>query len=338
VTAAAEAAAGCCCPGSAATFPACRPESDPLAGPAPGGSSPVIETKRMREQLHQLRAQLQAAQDGCRKHQQQQAAADKRAGEYLGQLQTRGELILMLQAQLSDLQQVNAQLRDQLAANSAADVDRGGLEQQLSPKPSSRGTRSRDPDTETAAGPADASVSSNGACSAGKDTGPCSQHEAVIQQLQQQLQMQAEQIEQLRQERAEAALAPPVVSPTANASSGTDDLAVDIDTAREVLIDDGEKSPASEAAAAALSGLKQYGAKHEQLLQQYEELQAFVKQLEAQGNQREALMGGLLAQVTNVCHFCSKATLPALWDILWLALHCVPSACAWPVGTGASGA
>jgi hypothetical protein len=56
-------------------------------------------------------------------------------------------------------------------------------------------------------------------------------------------------------------------------------------------------SSAAEAAAAALAGLQEDEAKHQQLQQRFDDLSAFVKQLEAQASQREALMGGLLAQV-----------------------------------------
>lgn len=279
-----------------------RAESEPpLLGPAPGGSSPIIETKRMRDQLHQLRGQLREAQDGCRQHQQQQAAADKRAGEYLRQLQTRGELILLLQAQLSDLQDVNTQLREQLAAGGAppagAAAAEGDGSQQHKEAGTPRDTRSGGSLTGAATGTVTAAdaASSNGNTAEPQSAAACCQHEAVIQQLQQQLQMQTDQIQRLRQERAEAALAPPAVAPVVvEVSARTDDLAVDVDTSTP---HDSQEVSTSAAAIQAMSCLKQQEAKHQQLLKQYDDLTAFVKQLEAQGNQREALMGGLLAQV-----------------------------------------
>lgn len=254
---------------------------DPLTGPAPGGSSPVQKSKLQAEQIQQLKTELKAAQDGCRTHQRRQAEADKRAGEYLAQLQTRGEYILLLQSQLNDLQQVNVELREQLASGA------GG--------------------TAALTKPADASSSNGNHAGSQQDVIARSEHDAVVQQLQQQLQMQTDQIQQLRQELANATLASPT-TPTAVAAAGadsgsgsasTDDLAVHIDTVRADTVSalaDGA-SPAAAAAAAALSGLKAQEVKQQQLQKQYDDVTAFVKQLEAQAGQREALMGGLLAQV-----------------------------------------
>jgi hypothetical protein len=264
-------------------FPLCRPDMDPGFGPAPGGSSPVQKSKLQGEQISQLKAELKAAQDGCRTHQRLQADADRRAGEYLAQLQTRGEYILLLQSQLNDLERVNTDLRDQLASGAAA----AGAGSPV----------------------ATAAASSNGDHAMEQaqqqfDVVPCSQHEAVVQQLQQQLQMQTEQIQQLRQELANTALASPT-TPGADVhatggsagSASTDDLAVHIDTTRATSASGDATSPAAAAALAALSGLQTHEVRQQQLQKQYDDLTAFVKQLEAQASQREALMGGLLAQV-----------------------------------------
>jgi hypothetical protein len=260
---------------------------DPSFGPAPGGSSPVQKSKLQGEQIGLLKAELKAAQDGCRTHQRLQADADRRAGEYLAQLQTRGEYILLLQSQLNDLERVNTELRDQLASGAAA-AGAGSL---------------------AAAAATAVAASSNGDHAPQQaqqqvDFIACSQHEAVVQQLQLQLQMQTEQIQQLRQELAHTALASPT-TPSADVhatggsagSTSTDDLAVHIDTTRETPAS-GDATPIAAAAAlAALPGLKTHEVRQQQLQKQYDDLTAIVKQLEAQASQREALMGGLLAQV-----------------------------------------
>lgn len=239
-----------------------RPDADLLSGPSPGGSSPVQKSKLQGEQIQQLKAELRAAQDGC-------LSEKRRAGEYLAQLQTRGEYILLLQSQLNDLQQDNTALRQQLAAPGASsNGDHGDGEVSVVPR---------------------------------------SEHEAVVQQL-------TEQIQQLRLELANstAALAPPTTpraeAAAAGAGSGsgsgsvsTDDLATHIDTARATASAADASSPAA-AAAAALSAHAQEVASQQQVLQQqFDDLTVFVKQLEGQAAQREALMGGLLAQVGGSC-------------------------------------
>lgn len=251
-----------------------RPDADLLSGPSPGGSSPVQKSKLQGEQIQQLKAELRAAQDGC-------LSEKRRAGEYLAQLQTRGEYILLLQSQLNDLQQDNTALRQQLAAPGASSNGDHAAGNHLRVQP-------------------EVSVV------------PRSEHEAVVQQL-------TEQIQQLRLELAAnstAALAPPTTPRAEAAAAGTgsgsgsgsvstDDLATHIDTARAASAASDASSPAAAAAAAAaLSAHAQEVAsqQHLQVLQQqYEDLTVFVKQLEAQAAQREALMGGLLAQVGGSC-------------------------------------
>lgn len=260
---------------------------DPGFGPAPGGSSPVQKSKLQGEQISQLKAELKAAQDGCRTHQRLQADADRRAGEYLAQLQTRGEYILLLQSQLNDMERVNTELREQLTAGAVAPGAGSPGAAALTAAPSSNGH-----------------TASHQQAQQQVDVIPCSQHEAVVQQLQQQLQVQTEQIQQLQQELANTALPSPT-TPSANAhaaggsagSASTHDLAVHIDTTRAASSSGDATSPAAAAALAALSGLKTHEVRQQQLQKQYDDLTSFVKQLEAQASQREALMGGLLAQV-----------------------------------------
>lgn len=245
-----------------------RPDADLLSGPSPGGSSPVQKSKLQGEQIQQLKAELRAAQDGC-------LSEKRRAGEYLAQLQTRGEYILLLQSQLNDLQQDKTALRQQLAAPGASSNGDHAACEHLRAQP-------------------EVSVV------------PRSEHEAVVQQL-------TEQIQQLRLELAASSTAAPAPPTTpraeaaaAGAGSGsgsgsvsTDDLATHIDTARATSAAADASSPA---AAAALSPHAQEVASQQQVLQQqYADLTAFVKQLEGQAAQREALMGGLLAQVGGGC-------------------------------------
>lgn len=264
------------------------------------------KSKLQGEQIQQLRSELKAAQDGCCTHQRLQAEADRRAGEYLAQLQTRGEYILLLQSQLNDLEHVNTQLREQLASGAAAAAGPGST---ANAAPSHAGSG-----TPGGGSRAPAATSSNGNHAPElQDTVSSAQHEAVVQQLQQQLQLQTEQLQQLRRELANATLATPAAAAAApssdgtpaatvtasNGSNSTDDLAEELDTARAGAAAAVREpvSSAAEAAAAALAGLQEDEAKHQQLQQQFDDLSAFVKQLEAQASQREALMGGLLAQV-----------------------------------------
>jgi hypothetical protein len=256
----------------------------------------VQKSKLQSEQIHKLTAELKAAKESCRTAQQQQALSDKRAAEAAAQLQVRGELILLLQSQLDDADKINAELRGQLTA--------GG---RTSPTPpaSSNG----------------ADIAAAAACGADEgaaehlDMISCSQHDAVVRQLQQHLQMQSDQIQQLRQELSSTALASPTATahaePAADAGSGsasTDDLASDLDTARAEAVAlplDASVAalPATAATTDVLSELQAQDMQRALLQKQYDELTVFVKQLESQASQREALLGGLLAQVGLFVHF-----------------------------------
>lgn len=283
----------------------------------PGGSSPVQKSKLQGEQIQRLRSELKAAQDGCRSQRRLQAEADKRAGEYLAQLQTRGEYILLLQAQLNDLEQVNTQLREQLASGGAAAAAATASTSSPEAAQAARhGRRSRGSGSDGGGSGSRAAASSNGDHHAHEPQQdamiPSAQHEAVVQQLQAQLAMQTEQLQQLRQELANATLAPPAAATAAAPSpaeaaaaavgsgsgcSSTDDLAGELDTAREAATAAAAGLQGSPAAAAGPPDPAALEQKHQQLQKQFDELTAFVKQLEAQAAQREALMGGLLAQV-----------------------------------------
>lgn len=251
------------------------------------------KSKLQSDQIHNLKAELKAAQNSYHTAQRQKADADKQIAEKVAQLQTRGELILMLQSQLSDADRLNAELREQLTAGRPSTPARPA---------SSNGTDSA---AAAAAGAGDEAAEQPGMIT-------CSEHDAVVQQLQQQLQMQADQIQQLRQELSNTALASPTAAahaePTTDAGSGsasTDDLASDLDTARaapaalslEAAVATASVLPATAKTTDALPELQAQDAQRVQLQKQYDELTVFVKQLESQASQREALLGGLLAQV-----------------------------------------
>lgn len=287
--------------------PTHRPESfDPLLGPQPGGSSPIQQqdSKRLKEQVQQLKAELKAAHEGCRQQQQAQLAADRRAGEFLDALQKRGEHILWLNSELDRMQQTCTQLRVQVAAGGGGG-DAAGVADAAPAGGSSAGTSTP---------PGAASSNGNGASSSHQpsDVIPRAQHEAAVHDLQQQVQMQAEQIEKLLQARS-SPVPPPVVppplaapvSPPVEGSGSTDDLAAHIDQPASpgVALLSSPAAAADLSASAAVSALKVQQGRNAALQKQYDELTAFVKQLEAQASQREALMGGLLAQVCVLCMY-----------------------------------
>jgi hypothetical protein len=251
----------------------------------------VQKSKLQGDQIHKLKAELKAARESCHTAQQQQALSDKRAAEATAQLQVRGEYILLLQSQLDDADRLNAQLREQLTA--------GG---RTSPAPPASSNGADSP----------AAAAGDGGAAEQPGMISCSQHDAVVQQLQQQLQMQADQIQQLRQELSNTALASPTAAvhaeraaDTGSGSASTDDLASDLDTARaapvalslEAAVAEASALPATATTTEALHELQAQDVQRMRLQKKCDDLEMQVKQLESNGIQREALLGGLLAQV-----------------------------------------
>jgi myosin heavy subunit len=245
----------------------CRPDS--LEVLSPSCSSPASAGPRS---LHgqtfaELQRQLAAAEDACRQHQLQKAAAAKEAGVAKQQLQKRGEQILQLQAELAEQERLNAVMRGQLEAA-------GG--------------------DATAAAAAEQASSTAGVTASMSAT-------VEVQELQQQLLQLQEELAVAR-----SAAVSPVKQPRPDldqqvqqhaaaagiSSSAAGAVDADPDAAAEPSA---AAASASAAASAAVTAAAAAGAA--ELAQQHQELTAYVRQLEAQAVEREALLGGLLGQV-----------------------------------------
>lgn len=213
--------------------------------------------RRLHERILQLERQLQKSQAASIK---EQRAAAQRAAETQRDLQTRGDRILQLQAQLSDQESVIKELRDQLllglnikdttAAAGTSDAGHG-----------SPAIRSHEPAAAAAAEPAE---------QVNKDRAEAA---AVTAQLQQQVQQLQEELQASR----DTATVEPLQQPQRACQQLDDSVGMNDNTA-----------DSNSAAAADLQAQQQ---------QQLDELNVYVRQLETQAMQREALLGNLLGQV-----------------------------------------
>eukprot|EP00775_Hariotina_reticulata_P005805 gene5805-6045_t len=260
--------------------------SDLLMGPDPASPScsPTSETVRLRQQVQLLQRQLAAADESCKEHQRQQSASAQRAGEAQQQLQKRGELILQLQAQLSAVEGLNFDLRSQMLQQSATNTGTGS------------------------SGSARRSSSSSSSVTADPQLSP--DH---VRKLQQQIAAQAAEIEALQKERAGAQGLADSGTGSSTGSNGLPRQAaasmetgqhsppaveaeVGFSTAESTAA--GSLNPGSNEEALAEDVVAAASTAHMALLKQHEELEVYVQQLEGQAMQREALLGGLLAQVS----------------------------------------